>query len=506
MDVDIKIADNGEASFDDDKDDELDVFEMDSPFDQTKKVVLPLDAKVSDMAERLDCVMVLLFMYAEVRAGDENYAYTKVIYDILSRIFEASILITHKSKFVQFVILQICGLEVKAHEQSSNFRVAVSANQQEPAPPLQLLYRDFATKLIDVVLDPYRATVTRQSGACYLASFVSRATYVCPETVCETVNALLRWAEAYIQSIEDKSASIGMHAANARDQCQLHSLFYTVCQSAFYVMCFRGVEAIRFYRKVAAGAELANSSSDIYNVEVEHVDVGPHRWTNLCAHPLRPLRYCLESVCSEFLSLARIFKLIDDSTLKQLAVDGNRRSSPASSSVRPRRKKSRKAAISIQTPATLEKERLDGGVGGLGRGTNPLDSFFPFDPYLLRRSHRFVEPFYNHWTGSIEEAAIAEEELAIRKEAHDFDDDDESDLDSNYDESGDECDLNSEAPVSDVNRSMNLTSSLAVADTLGCSSTTATLEKQPDTQGSLKEAWINTLKRARAPSIETGSW
>ena len=99
MDVDIKIADNGEASFDDDKDDELDVFEMDSPFDQTKKVVLPLDAKVSDMAERLDCVMVLLFMYAEVRAGDENYAYTKVIYDILSRIFEVSILITHKSKF-----------------------------------------------------------------------------------------------------------------------------------------------------------------------------------------------------------------------------------------------------------------------------------------------------------------------------------------------------------------------------------------------------------------------
>ena len=28
---------------------------------------------------------------------------------------------------------------------------------------------------------------------------------------------------------------------------------------------------------------------------------------------------------------------------------------------------------------------------------NPLDSFFPFDPYLLRHSYPFVEPFYNDW-------------------------------------------------------------------------------------------------------------
>lgn len=26
-----------------------------------------------------------------------------------------------------------------------------------------------------------------------------------------------------------------------------------------------------------------------------------------------------------------------------------------------------------------------------------LEAFFPFDPYLLRHSHRFVEPIYLHW-------------------------------------------------------------------------------------------------------------
>ncbi|CAN0477912.1 unnamed protein product, partial [Laminaria digitata] len=35
--------------------------------------------------------------------------------------------------------------------------------------------------------------------------------------------------------------------------------------------------------------------------------------------------------------------------------------------------------------------------GGLGRGSNPLDSFFPFDPYLLRRSHAYVDTIYNTW-------------------------------------------------------------------------------------------------------------
>lgn len=36
-------------------------------------------------------------------------------------------------------------------------------------------------------------------------------------------------------------------------------------------------------------------------------------------------------------------------------------------------------------------------AGGLGRGSNPLDSFFPFDPYLLRRSHAYVDTIYNTW-------------------------------------------------------------------------------------------------------------
>ena len=43
-------------------------------------------------------------------------------------------------------------------------------------------------------------------------------------------------------------------------------------------------------------------------------------------------------------------------------------------------------------------KRKDSGAGGMGSGDNPLDSFFPFDPYLLRRSSRFINHIYVRYT------------------------------------------------------------------------------------------------------------
>ena len=38
-------------------------------------------------------------------------------------------------------------------------------------------------------------------------------------------------------------------------------------------------------------------------------------------------------------------------------------------------------------------------MGGLGHGKNPLESFFPFDPYLLRRSYAYIGEIYSEWSG-----------------------------------------------------------------------------------------------------------
>jgi RNA polymerase I-specific transcription initiation factor RRN3 len=335
--------------------------------------------------------------------------------------------------------------------------------------------------------------VTRQTGACYLASFVSRASFVCAETVCESICALLRWADAYMQSL----ASGQVRANDARDQCNLHSLFYTVCQSACYIMCFRGVEAVKFY-------QYASVNPEGHHAELEHIDIGPDRWNRICGHSLEPLRYCLESVRAEFLQLARIYQLISPSALDRLEEADKRMAS--GQSVPQKRKK--KPVSRIITAATLEKQRLCAGVGGLGRGTNPLHSFFPFDPYLLRRSHGYIEPFYNHWGGSIEEKLVEHDDDTQADDASAQSDDSDSnanDSDSDSNDDDDDSFRNTAAgslilPMSFASNATSASSRSSVFH--GGSS----LDVQANKREEQHVAWTKTLKRERAPSIENGSW
>lgn len=488
MDVEIKITDVGEATIDTTAEDcgDAAIFQLDLDDDENKAVLLQ-DITVDEMADKLDSLMLLLFEHVEHALHLGMPAID--IYLLLSRVFESAIIITHKSKFVQFLILHVCGIEAKAVV-TTNHAMSGSGEPVEEA----LLYREFASKLIDVILDPYRGTVTRQSGACYLASFVSRAPFVCAETACESVDALLRWAEAYIHSL----GSLSVHAPDAREQCCLHSLFYTVCQSAYYIMCFRGAEVVRLVR---GSPEKGNAGL------LSHLDLSASRWTKICAHPLLPLRYCLESVRSEFLRISNVLSLLDGAVLERLGKDELR-----SSVTRQQRKK--KIASLITTAATLEKERLRGGVGGLGGGTNPLDSFFPFDPYLLRRSHSHVEPYYKHWDGGVSENDIADDNDEDRESADvvDGSDDDAGSQNNSSDSDHSDSDSDADDTESKPNNARKRFMSFA-SNTTSISSRPGSLEDKTISAGAvmttrveLKKAWSTTVKRPRAPTSENGSW
>jgi RNA polymerase I-specific transcription initiation factor RRN3 len=292
-----------------------------------------------------------------------------------------------------------------------------------PSSSDEPLYRGFIAKLIDYFYNPnYAGDAPRRTVVCYLASFVSRATYVCPETVCECLAALLRWAEVYIAaqqsdllpkkklnrpSVSSSSSRLSLGVGNTQHPCEMHALFYTCCQAAFYIFCFRGAEALTYYHRAC---QHKNDPEGGY-ADPQSVDIGPERWKFLCGHSLRPLKYCLESVRSEFLTLAQDLNLFyndagdddyegggitrkDEATkfIVQLRTNTpssslhQEQSKQTTSSPFPKKlklsggtPKSRRSTI-ISTAATQEKKRLDGGVGGLGRGSNPLDSFFPFDP------------------------------------------------------------------------------------------------------------------------------
>lgn len=370
---------------------------------------------VDEMANKLDLLMLILFEH--ITATTEAHANgdaVRKIFRMIMPVFDSAILTTHRSKYVQFIVFLLCGLD---HERQNTM----------PRDDEHGLYRLFAAKLIEIMLDPFRATTTRQSVACYLASFLSRSKYVCIETVCESLSALLSWTDAYMRTFPtEASTTTAFKGKDIRNQCEVHSLFYTVCQAAFYIMCFRGGEAVTYHRHAAEkynGHDSDSVPQDDTVTEFESVDIDRARWMKVCSHHLNPLRYCLESVRGEFLYISEVLSLLDAKLLDDL-IDEDKNLATRRAS-----KKRRRTSL-IRTPVTMAKKRAKGGVGGLGRGSNPLDSFFPFDPYLLRRSYRFVEPYYRNWEGGLGELEPMERENTEEVENEqllDYDDQDEED-------------------------------------------------------------------------------
>jgi len=329
--------------------------------------------------------MLIIFQHiAMLSKSQEDGKTPRELFDMVMPVFDTTIMTTHRSKYVQFILFLLCALDYQKNK-------AIRVETTPPEIDDDSLYRIFTGKLIEIMLDPLRATTMRQSAACYLASFLSRSKYVCIGTVCETVSALLSTAEAYMLTFPtEKSTVTAFRGMVTRNQCEAHGLFYTVCQAAFYIMCFRGREAVKHCR--AALVKNAANSEDATGVD--DINIGIDRWSKLCSHHLNPLRYCLESVRGEFLHVASVLDLLNPTLLQCLSEEDKKLST---GSKRP--KKSR----SILTPALMAKKRAKEGVGGLGRGSNPLNSFFPFDPYLLRQSNVFIESYYRHWNGSIDE-------------------------------------------------------------------------------------------------------
>lgn len=430
---------------------------------------------------------------------------TRKLFNMIMPVFDSTIITTHRSKYVQFVLFMLCGLDYEKNKGKA------------PAVDDHNLYRVFTGHLLDIILDPLRATTMRQCSACYLASFLSRSKYVCIDTVCESISALLSWAEAYMLTFPTESSTIAaFRGMDSRNQCEAHSLFYTVCQAAFYIMCFRGGDAVGHYR-TAVATHIANDDA----TDVEGINIGSERWSRLCCHHLNPLRYCLESVRGEFLHVADVLSLLAPTLLKSLSEEDKKMSTGV--------KRPKKTRRSIMTPALMAKKRVKEGVGGLGRGSNPLNSFFPFDPYLLRRSYVFIEDYYRHWDGSIED--ISDQNI-------DDDDDDqllaggvlvddflEADDDDGY-ESNDSSVSNS-SDTSNGSRNGNTreesqkTGEQAMSLASAASGMAITLsererERESNSQppkavetskkAVQREAWSKTLSRNRAQSIGSGSW
>ncbi|GLC47104.1 hypothetical protein PLESTF_001444200 [Pleodorina starrii] len=344
----------------------------------------PARAPVDEMANKMDSMMELAFEHLEKRIAA---GHLRQAWETLLSAFERTILNTHRSKFTQFLLFYTC--------------------IHNPNQCSQSLIRLLQTRL----RDSRQAPITRTACAAYLASFLARAAFVPDAVVVKALQDLASFCMDYCKSqaaalsgsssagnlaaaavaatgsATDSAALIAMSTEAANAQTQRHQVFYAAVQAVLYVLCYHMQTLVGELQQqqqpqqaeAEAGVQAGSSKERKQLAEAVVSLVRGPVW-QLLNHRLQPLGACLPSVAAEFVHQAASLGVVDSTPL-----------------------------LTQVEPAT--------------RSQRPLEMFFPFDPYLLRRSSRFLQlkESYVRWrhghpqsaaAGAGAEAADSEDEEA----------------------------------------------------------------------------------------------
>ncbi|KAI8742066.1 RNA polymerase I-specific transcription initiation factor RRN3 [Biomphalaria glabrata] len=285
------------------------------------------------LAGSLDAMMSLCLDYIRdtcFTSGKLDWNATKKLYRELLSIFDKYIFLTHASCHVQFLLFHVCSLK-------------------------EALADGFIDYLWKKITDPTNQSIYRQTAACYIGSFLTRAKYVSINTAKEVMELMLKWIHKYI----DQTGEGVLHADIAH-----HGTFYSVCQSAFYIFCFKHND----FMQLKKGFKWAESLN----------------FQRVITCKLNPLRVCVPIIVKTFASATRLHQLAFCDTIIER---NNRYFLPV-------------AACTNSIEVTAFKQ---------------LDSYFPFDPYLLPRSSSHISPLYHEFQGS-----LPDEEEDIDEDVDDF--------------------------------------------------------------------------------------
>nr|XP_056722542.1 RNA polymerase I-specific transcription initiation factor RRN3 [Euleptes europaea] len=200
----------------------------------------------------------------------------------------------------------------------------------------------FVEHLWKKLQNPNNPAVIRQAAGSYIGSFLARAKFVPVVTVKACLELLVSWLHKYI----DNQGS----GSKAFCDIALHGPFYAACQAVFYVVIFR-------HKQILDG-NLKKGLAFLQSLNFERVV--------MCQ--LNPLKVCLSSVVNFFAAITRKYQIAFCDTI----IERNRRQ-------------------------VLPVVRSSCGGDSVETFTNPLDSFFPFDPYILKRSKNIIDLLYQFW-------------------------------------------------------------------------------------------------------------
>jgi len=163
----------------------------------------------------------------------------------------------------------------------------------------------------------------------------------------------------------------------ANPDAVVHGLFYSMSQSLYYIFCF--------HHKILVADES----------NVEALKEGYRRITE---SKLNPLKLCLPTIVREFVRLSAELGWFD------------------------------------YLPLLKANEKVVLPTRSTFGGPNELEMFFPFDPYLLKHSSKYINALYTKWTGPDDEDEEENENDENSPAAFADDDSDDSDDDSDNEE------------------------------------------------------------------------
>ncbi|KAF2682805.1 hypothetical protein K458DRAFT_478734 [Lentithecium fluviatile CBS 122367] len=296
--------------------------------------------ELKDSVAKLDNIMDLLFSHYDSVFAKGNLADIDETFESLISQFANIILPTYRSRHTQFLLFHF--------------------SQTSPD-----LMERFAGCCSHLAFDSGRPHILRVAAAAYLASFIARGAHVSGPVVRDVFDLLCHHLE---------SLRIAHEPGCKGPDLRRYGTYYAVSQALLYAFCFRWRDL------VTTPDGLPPTDEDIIYHE------GDYTWHNSIHDILRrniysklnPLKICAPSIVQQFARMAHhfhfvyVFPLLETNKRVRLA----RSVGGYNDGVGAR-----------ETALTMKK----GEEGFL------LDAYFPFDPYGLPRSKRWMVGDYVEW-------------------------------------------------------------------------------------------------------------
>ena len=428
--------------------------------------------EVAVLAGKLDAIMKALHEFLERQVGtprSQNMLTRRYqLYQTLLGLFTRTILMTFKSRHVQFIMFWFASLD---HEFADMFLGTLLSKSL------------YAVPTAGTSETGESATILRIAAASYVASYVARARYIDASTTRMVVLNLCTFMDACLEAFAAQGATAPPPGARE------HAVFYAVTQAVFYVFCFRwrdlrdgavsdapsfalddeGTPSLAATYPTAGSFELSPQlmpvlhASSLSSVSSSTPSVtGERGWApglavvqRAITSPLNPIRYCNAHVVQQFAYVAQYtdflycYSVMEANAYRQQASSADTGGASRQAGSLPARREATPTTGPNAQPGAATGARSDAPAA---LPTPALDIFFPFDPYRLRDSSSFVHRLYREWADVAPDEDDAEHEDDDGDAGEDEDEHEERDLVGDAEEGDDDDDDISILPHDEVTK------------------------------------------------------